>query len=512
MVVSVNSQDITWEKSYGGVNGDYLMDAVPTADYGFLLAGSSVSDKTGNKNEKTRGNLDYWLWKMDEFGTLEWQKTMGGSGADMLSCIVTTRDGGFLLAGSSTSPKGGEKKQKGFGMEDYWIIKLNADGSEQWQNTIGGIGSDKIESAIELPSGGYILAGTSSSPKSVIKKQTSYGNSDYWIVKLEPEGNISWETTVGGNYLDIPVAVATSKNNDIYVLGYSNSDEGPGKLEESLGQGDYWLLKMDDKGTVLWEKAYGGEKDDKPTAMIALREGGLLLGGVSNSENSGNKQASNQKGADFWVLSINEEGSIEREDTYNIGQFDILSSLVENEDGTVLIGGYARTEKLGKKSVDKKGINDYVAIKIDKKGKVLWKQEVGSNGDEMLSKLFKSRDGGYILAGTSNGNLSRNKNTGQGKHDFWLVKLGDEDNKENKVASIVEAYPNPTSGFANIIITEAFSTGQAFLYDIQGKLLQQYKLTSRTLPINLSSLPVGMYLVNIDTDTVDGSVKILRKD
>ncbi|TDO77769.1 hypothetical protein EV143_1031, partial [Flavobacterium chryseum] len=77
-------QDILWEKSYGGQHADYLFDAQPTADYGFILAGSSLSNKTGNKNDDNHGDLDYWIWKMNEKGDLDWQKSIGGSGFDLL--------------------------------------------------------------------------------------------------------------------------------------------------------------------------------------------------------------------------------------------------------------------------------------------------------------------------------------------------------------------------------------------------------------------------------------------
>ena len=511
-LTAVQAQEIIWDRSYGGIHGDYLFDALPTRDFGFLLAGSSVSDNTGNKKEKARGQLDYWLWKMDENGFLDWEKALGGSGADLLSKVVPTRDGGYLLAGTSTSPKDGDKAHPGYGREDYWVVKLNADGSEQWQKTLGGLGSDRLVTALELPEGGFLLAGASSSPKSEIKEEGSYGASDYWIVKLSGKGSVEWETTLGGRFVDRPIAAAAVEGQGIYVLGYSNSGRGGRKLSEGFGEGDFWLVHLDGKGTLLWEKNYGGERDDRPTAMIALREGGLLLGGISNSPGSGNKQAGNQKGTDFWLLTLKGDGTILRESTHNIGKYDVLTSLVENRDGTLLLGGYARSEKTGKKRADKKGINDYVALKLDAKGEEVWRQEVGSKGDDMLRRLFVARDGSYILAGTTNGSISRDKNTGQGRHDFWVVKLGDKENEEDPGARPVEAFPNPTSGFTNVVVTEPFETGEAFLYDLNGRLLGQYPLTGRTLPVDLSKLPIGVYLVNVETDTVTGTVKIIKHD
>jgi hypothetical protein len=152
------SQSILWEKSYGGKHADYLFDVVSTPDYGFILAGSSLSKKTGTKTEDNRGDMDYWIWKMDEKGDMDWQKAYGGAGQDKLRCVLLTNDGGYLLAGSSESTVGFDKKDKSRGEADFWIIKLNAKGGEEWQKTIGGSGQDELNSVVRSRDGGYVLA------------------------------------------------------------------------------------------------------------------------------------------------------------------------------------------------------------------------------------------------------------------------------------------------------------------------------------------------------------------
>lgn len=510
---TIYSQDILWEKSYGGIHGDYLFDVQPTQDFGFILAGSSVSDKTGSKQERNIGNLDYWVWKMDEFGALVWQKTLGGTGVDLLQKIITTKDGGFLLAGSSDSVDDGTKKDRGFGLEDFWIIKLNPDGTEQWQKTYGGYSSDYVTSAIETSSGGYLIAGSSSSSISGSKTTDTYGNKDFWILQLNNQGQVEWETSFGGLYLDEVKSITQTLDNGFFVLGYSNSPESETKQTVGLGNGDFWLIRLDDKGNSLWQKSYGGEGDDLPTTMISLKSGNTLLGGVSNTSNSPTKQSKNEKGTDIWLINIDDRGEIYWEKTFNIGSFDMLASLHENKDQTILLGGYTRSEKTGTKKKDNEGVNDYVAIKIDKQGKEKWRKEIGSNGDDMLVKLIKTRDGGYLLAGTTNGKVSGSKSSIKGLHDFWIVKLGDKKNEDDlSNIPLLEAYPNPTAGFTNIIITKDFEKGKAYLYDIQGRMIENYILKDRTLPINLSNLPIGVYLVNVETNTDSGSVKIIKKN
>jgi hypothetical protein len=179
--LTVNAQDVLWEKSYGGKQADYLFDAQPTADYGFILAGSSLSLKGGNKEQDNISDLDYWVWKMDENGDLDWQKDLGGSGADILYSIRNTNDGGFILAGTSDSESGFQKKDSCRGKEDFWIVKHDAKVGEQWQRTIGGNGHDIIKSIALTKDGGYILGGSSSSDVSplVLKGQADpFGKKD----------------------------------------------------------------------------------------------------------------------------------------------------------------------------------------------------------------------------------------------------------------------------------------------------------------------------------------------
>jgi hypothetical protein len=502
------AQDILWEKSYGGKHADYLFDAQPTADYGFILAGSSLSDKTGNKTESGRGSLDYWIWKMDEKGDIDWQKSFGGSGSDLLKCIRLTNDGGFLLAGTSDSPKGLDKKDDSHGGNDFWLIKLDATGNEQWQKVIGGRGQDDLATSIQTRDGGFLIGGSSLSSKSGDKTDVNRGNMDYWLVKLSSKGEIEWQRTFGGKYLDELRSFEQTTDDGYIVGGYSNSPDTGDKTDKNYGTGDYWILKLDDKGSITWQKTFGGDKDDQLAVVHQTYDGGYIIGGHSDSQASNNKKISSDKGSDFWILKLTSDGNSSWQQTYNIGQADVLTSITENADYTFLVAGHAKSEVSGKK-VDKKEINDYVALKIDEKGDEKWRKTVGSSGEDVLRKLIETRDGSYILAGTSKGASSRDKNTNIGKHDFWVVKLKDKEKPKEKPKP-VEAFPNPTDGYTNIIVGYEYKKGWATLYDLSGHQLQRFRITDRTIPINLSGLPEGIYLVQIGTDESTDSVKIIK--
>jgi Secretion system C-terminal sorting domain len=652
------AQEIEWEKSYGGKQAEYLTDAIATADYGYILAGSSLSVKSGNKSDNNKGDLDYWIWKMKENGDPEWQKSFGGSGSDFLQSIDKTNDGGFILAGTSSSDKGIDKTENSRGGEDFWIIKLNAQGKEEWQKTIGGSGQEKLQTISQTFDGGYIIGGSSSSQASPSpseggeltpdelkeygeKTSINFGNLDYWIVKIDKTGKIVWQKTYGGIYFDELRSIEQTKDGGYIVGGYSNSPEAPqppkgalatnscfGKKEKNIGIGDFWVLKIDKDGNEQWQKTIGGDQDDQLYVVHQTYDGNFIVGGNSNSQATDEKSKSNQSGTDFWVLKLNPEGKTIWQETYNIGEVDVLTSLVENKDHTILLGGFAQSElshnpTFGSKQKEAKSINDFVAIKITENGEETWRKTVGSAGEDLLKKAIETRDGGYLLAGTSkplpkfsaisgmpsgiagsssvldsnqenqqfqnsknevksaigdvqkdinngikdktddvtkrinealkneenpfklsvnsptggitlpslgDGNSGSNKsqqsfadaiNEKQGKkgtgdqtkvfgsNDFWVVKLRDT-SKSKVEKAIIEAIPNPAITFTNIIVGYDFTSGTASLFDLAGRQLQSFAITSRTVPIDLSELPNGIYIININTNIQQDGIKVIK--
>lgn len=616
------SQDILWEKSYGGLHAEYLMDAIPTADYGFILAGSSLSNKTGNKSDNNKGDLDYWVWKMNENGDLDWQKSFGGSESDLLQSVAITNDGGFILAGISSSNKSLDKKDDSKGGDDFWIIKLNAKGIEEWQLTLGGDSQEKLHSIKLTKDGGYILGGTSSSKKSFEKSEDSFGSLDYWVIKLDNKGKIEWQKTFGGKYTDELKSIDTTFDGGYILGGYSNSPASGIKSSDNIGIGDYWVLKLDNKGTIEWQKTIGGKGDDQLRVVKQTYDKGYVLGGNSNSEVGEFKTKSNSDGTDFWVVKLDEKGDIKWQETYNFGKHDVLTSIVENNDHTLLIGGFAKgefsTSKQKNKSKTEKGMDDYIALKITEKGQEIWTESVGSDGEDILKKVIETRDGGYLFAGTgspvnlvqnqnqensssqlgnvmgngnneqvndqvqqansaikeqtdnatqkvndtynqganqvketlglkedsplklasnplssnlglqpgsggngilggSNGNTpaklpaSGDKKNNLGSSDFWVVKIRDKDKKQ-EVKNAIEAFPNPATEYTNVIIGYDYVSGTATLVDLAGRQLQQFEVTGRTIPVNLSGLPEGIYIVNIKTDDGQSNgVKVMKK-
>ncbi len=150
-----------------------------------------------------------------------WQKTIGGSDRDFLDVFLKTNDGGFILGGTSESNISGEKTEDSNGLKDYWVVKINIDGVIEWQNTIGGAGDDDLNTLIKTSDGGYLLGGSSDSNISGDKTEDSRGGRDYWVVKIDSNGSFLWDKTYGGLVTDVATTMISDNNNGFFVVGYS---------------------------------------------------------------------------------------------------------------------------------------------------------------------------------------------------------------------------------------------------------------------------------------------------
>lgn len=200
--ISGQTPQISWDKTIGGTGNDQLNSLIATADGGYVLAGTSFSNISVDKTENSRGERDYWVVKLKADRTIEWQKTIGGSGIDFCTSIVQTSDGGYFVGGYSLSNTSGDKTQNSsssINNSDYWVVKLSASGTIEWDKTLGGDLAEELHSVAQTADGGYILGGHSTSDISGDKTTDSKGGSDYWIVKLASNGSIEWQKTIGGS-------------------------------------------------------------------------------------------------------------------------------------------------------------------------------------------------------------------------------------------------------------------------------------------------------------------------
>ena len=305
-----NAGNVEWQNNYGGDGNDYLQSIRQTADGGYILGIDSWSGNTGIKTDTLSGASDFWIIKIDASGNVEWQKAYGSTGADILTFLFITNDGGYFFGGHSDSNAGGAKSENNFGFNDYWVVKIDASGNVIWDNTVGGTDEDQLWNATQTADGGFVLVGASVSGISGEKTEPHvgpYAYTDYWIVKLNNSGTIQWQNTIGGNRIDAALAVFENAAGELFINGNSGSIANGDKTEPNYGAAntaDYWILKLNATGSIIWQKSIGGSNSDLATATTLCSDGGLIIAGTSFSPASGNKTTNLVGGDDIWIVKL----------------------------------------------------------------------------------------------------------------------------------------------------------------------------------------------------------------
>lgn len=357
----------------------------------------------------------------------------GASQHDNFTCLALTSDSGFIAGGSSDSPISGNKTQASRGFYDYWIVKYNKLGKKQWDKTIGGNLNDNLEAIQQTKDGGYILAGASFSEISGEKTENPRSDfgADIWVVKLNNKGQVQWDKTIGGDQGDAPKAIKQTADGGYIITGYSSSGVSGEKTEPNRGfssSSDFWVIKLNARGTIVWNKTLGGKNDDKSTDVIELANGDLLVAGISNSGISGDKTKATKGLSDGWLVRLNKNGVKLWDKDFGGTSFDAISKLVQIADGKFILAGYSDSPKSGDKSENSKGGNDFWVIKVNGSGAVLSDKTIGGSADDFPQSIEKTKDGGYIIAGSSNSGISGNKTeANRGDEDFWVVKFNKQD-------------------------------------------------------------------------------------
>ena len=339
-------------------------------DGGYILTGMTESYGAGN--------CDIWLLMIDSNGSRVWDKPFGGPGIDVGAEVQRTSDGGYIIAGYTTS--------SGAGGKDAVLVKTNPNGDAEWMRTFGGRGDDVASSVREANDGGYIFAGSTDSH--------GIGKGDLWLVKTDQSGVEEWNRTFGGPGDDEGLAMLEAEDGGYLIAGRT----------DSYGSGGYdgWLIKTDHEGAIEWERTFGGSKQDGFTSIETARDGGYVICGFSNSFGAGDY--------DVWLIKVGSEGNLEWSTTFGGSAGDFGNSVRGSDDGGYIVSGW--TSQSGSRTSP----DEALLIKVSSNGTEEWRKSIGGDGVYSGISALQTRDGGYLLSGFSNQHSA-------GGFDFWVMKL-----------------------------------------------------------------------------------------
>ena len=312
-----------------------------------------------------------------------WKTTFGSSKKDVAQSVVALDGGDVAVLGTCKSSHG-----FGHGREDLCVIRVSAKGKTIWRKAFGGKKRDLAGALTKTTDGNLVAVGYGES-------FNKGGDKDAYIIKLDTKGNLLWQKAYGGDDAEMMHGVAATKDGGVIAVGTT----------ESFGKGekDIYILRLDKNGEKLWQKTYGGKREDIANAITASSDGNFILAGASSSYNGGD--------FDFYISKISPSGKQIWAKAYGETPDDMLNGITATKDGGCVVVG--ATESYGSKH------DDVDVMKLDSKGEQVWQRLYGFKSIEYANDVVPTPEGGYLVVGTT-------KSMGHGKYDFYVIELDSE--------------------------------------------------------------------------------------
>lgn len=416
--------DIIWQQCFGGSNMDIPYDIIAFED-GYIVAGGTGS--SDGDISFSYGMGDGWLVRTDSIGNLLWEKTFGGSDSEEFRRILPSTDGHYYLLGTSWSEDGDVSYDPYPDSPDYWIVKIDAEGNIIWDKILGGTKGDRLWTGAATADGGVVAIGDVSSDDGHVS--VHYGGNDTWMVKLSADGELEWDYTIGTNWFDIGQAIIQTSDGG-YLAG-SNSIILPGAIGNITcipPSYDYVtgvLTKFDADMNVQWQRCYGGNNHDAISGIRELDDGYVFVGGSESTNMPGH-----HGDVDVWVVRIDFDGNMIWQKVYGGTRFEAGHNIFKTDDGGFIVAGNTQSNNgdvSGNHSNEH--YTDIWIFKINSDGELLWQQCFGGIGREEIYKgVVRKSDNNFVIAGVTNFGPSYDVGcTPYGGNvvdrDFWVFEI-----------------------------------------------------------------------------------------
>jgi hypothetical protein len=358
---------VNWQSCFGGSEFDYATDMVEFNNHFYILGNTFSND---GDISFLHGENDFWLVCTDSQGNMSWERTYGGSDSEGSHRILSTGEGYFYLLGAAFSSDGDITNDPYLDSGDYWVVKIDSLGNIIWDKIVGGNAGETLWSAALTSDGGVVIIGQAYSDDGDVS--ISFGMGDTWVVKINSEGELEWDFTIGTNWIDVGQAIIQTSDGGYLVGGSSMLGEGGNITCESYSSmADAILTKLDADRNIEWQRCYGGSEHDGIISLIELEDGYIF--GAYTSSNDGDVSG--------WHSGYNHLGNPQP---------------------------------------------DMWIVKIDFSGNIIWQNALGGSRGEMGKNIFLSNNNeitAVISTQSNNGDVSGNHSLSEYDHDIWLIKL-----------------------------------------------------------------------------------------
>lgn len=500
VIVSPSGISKQWDKTYGGSGYDFIRSLLRTSDNGFLLgATSNSSDGDVTLNE---GN-DFWVVKTDSNGKKIWDKVYGGHQYVELADMVSTPDGGYILAGLKAFDGPPIINR---GNIDLWIVKIDGSGNQIWDTTYGGSNGEEPFSIVPAVDGaGYVIAAYTTSNSGDITDGNN-GLEDVWVLKIDENGNKLWDKTFGGSNSDFPADMIQTLDGNYMFSGFTYSSDGD-VTDGNNGLADIWVVKLDPSGHKLWDKTFGGSGGELGYQLLQRSETKIVVVGYTESSN-GDITDGNNGGWDGLFFIFDNDGNKLLDKTYGGSQNENIYTVNLASAGYVLNGITSSSD--GDVTDGNNGNGDVWILRVDSSGSKLSDKTYGSSKGEWCVASLTLDNGNYLFGGQTYGNNGDVTDGNNGITDAWIIKVSlicEEDHSVAKLSSITEVssneglvkfYPNPFTSELNISL-DASITGNARveLLDFSGNSVAVFNVMAPQIALLTRNLEQGIYICKI---------------
>lgn len=412
--------EIDWIKNFGGSGEDSAHSIIATSDGGYAVFGHTNSID-GDVSDKTMQVVDYWLMKLDAQGNLQWNKTYGGSGEDKGRAVIQTSDGGYALTGYAQSADGDGSNNEGF--HDNWIVRVDAQGTILWEKSFGFSGHDHSYDIMQTEDGGLFFTGhldiTAAREDGFTEKGASltrHGVGEFWGTRLDSDGNIEWRSYFGGSNNDRAFGVVRADDGGFVMAGFAESNDFD--VKNNSGSYDFWAVKINSSGDLVWEQAYGGTGIDRSYAIANTSDGGYALTGQTLSVDG---DIANNKGkSDIWLIKLDPLGNLVWEKSFGGSDFELGDGLTLLGNGGFMIAGNSKSSDID--LVANSGENDVWLIRTDANGQLEWQKTIGGSDLDFGFDIIEHKDGSIMVIGET-ASTDFPELQGKGLTDAFVIKI-----------------------------------------------------------------------------------------
>ncbi len=553
---------LEWVQSYGGIENDFS-ESIVVDDNGNTYATGSFIDTVDfdpgngvfNLISASNYNPDISIHKLDSNGNLLWAKSIGNIGAEYGKKIALDNSGNVYVAGTFVDtvdfdPGVGVFNLNNPSSRDAFILKLDSDGSFVWAKSISSSNAQNVFAIAADALGNVYTGGTFSQtadfdPGATEFELTSNGSGDYFIQKLDSNGDFVWAQSFGGASYDYVYGILIDDNNDVLMTGgfKDTVDFDPGVGTSNFisnGGFDYFIQKLDENGDLLWVKTTGGVGSDIGIALTQGSSGDIYVGGkfsdtVDFDFGTGTTDVISNGSADYFIQRLTTNGDLIWVKSVGGTAADELKALACDLRENIYVLGYFNDTvdfdpNAGDTTIVSNGVNDISIQKLDSTGNLIWVKTYGSVGYDNGNAVVADQQGNIYLTGIFQDTLSLiipdSSLHSNGGYDGFIMKLSQIEEDTVIVDTVIvdtiqalnelnisqiQLYPNPTRGQFSITLDENSTQIDLQILDLSGRVVFETSSPKKpVIKLNFEA-PKGIYFVRIDNGRNQSMIKLIKQ-